>query len=202
MRGRRHRLPVTRLGRFARGRLPDRNPLRRASDRVETAVLALLVVAFLAGAPFAVLAAGSWAHAVAHRTQLAEQASWTQVTAVTVTAAPVLGRDDDQPDTAVRARWTVPDGAVATGEVTVPAGSEAGFKVRVWTSRDGQLTGPPLQDDQVSAITVLGEIGGGVAAAFALTFVGALARRALDTRRLAAWDAEWRSTGPRWTTRA
>jgi hypothetical protein len=27
-------------------------------------------------------------------------------------------------------------------------------------------------------------------------------RWTLDKRRIAAWDAEWRSTGPRWTTRA
>jgi hypothetical protein len=32
---------VTRLGRFTSGRRPDRNPLRRAPDRVETAVLAV-----------------------------------------------------------------------------------------------------------------------------------------------------------------
>jgi hypothetical protein len=28
---------------------------------------------------------------------------------------------------------------------------------------------------------------------------GALARRALDRRRLRAWDAEWRAIGPRWS---
>ena len=45
---RRPDIRVTRLGRFARGVRPDRNPLRRSSDRLETAVLALLVIAFLA----------------------------------------------------------------------------------------------------------------------------------------------------------
>jgi hypothetical protein len=28
---------------------------------------------------------------------------------------------------------------------------------------------------------------------------GQLARVALDRRRLAAWDAQWRATGPQWT---
>ena len=45
---------VARLGRFVRERRFDRNPLRRTTDRVETAVLAVLVAVFLAGAPFAV----------------------------------------------------------------------------------------------------------------------------------------------------
>jgi hypothetical protein len=40
-----------------------RNPLRRASDRMETAVLGLLLAAFLAAAPLAAHAAGTWASA-------------------------------------------------------------------------------------------------------------------------------------------
>jgi hypothetical protein len=35
-----------------------------------------------------------------------------------------------------------------------------------------------------------------------LATIGLLARRTLDKRRMTAWDAEWRATGPRWTTRA
>jgi hypothetical protein len=45
----------------------DRNPLRRTTDRAETAVHAVLVIAFLAGAPFAALATGAWAHGLAQR---------------------------------------------------------------------------------------------------------------------------------------
>ena len=47
------------LGRLLRGRRLDRNPLRRGSDRVETAIAGVLLAAFLAGAPFAAHAAGS-----------------------------------------------------------------------------------------------------------------------------------------------
>ena len=35
----------------------------------------------------------------------------------------------------------------------------------------------------------------------AVAVTGFLARRALDRRRLAAWDAEWSRTGPQWTGR-
>jgi hypothetical protein len=42
----------------------------------------------------------------------------------------------------------------------------------------------------------------GVAAlAATLTVTGVLARRALDKRRMAEWEADWRSTGRRWTRR-
>jgi hypothetical protein len=34
-----------------------------------------------------------------------------------------------------------------------------------------------------------------------LTVAGALALRALNKRRMAAWDADWQATGPHWTTR-
>src|ERR1700751_2276345 len=73
---------VSRLGRFVRRWRFDRNPLRRATDRVETAVLALLVAAFLIGAPFAALASGAWVHGMARQAQLAQEASRRQVTAV------------------------------------------------------------------------------------------------------------------------
>ena len=193
--------PVTALGRFVRARRLDRNPLRRTCDRAETAVLALLVIAFVVGVPFAALGAGSWAHAVAHRTQLAERASWTQVTAVTLAIAPSEGTANGL-DAQVLARWTAPDGALATGEVPVPPGSKAGLPVQVWTTRDGKLAGPPLLDSQVSGDTILGGVGGGMAVAVGLILTWALVRRLLDKRRMAAWDAEWQSTGPRWTTRA
>ena len=43
--------------RVLRGLWPDRNPLRRTTDRVETCLLAGLFVAAAAGAPFAAQAA-------------------------------------------------------------------------------------------------------------------------------------------------
>jgi len=201
MGSRQHKPRVTWLGRHVRGLRLDGNPLRRACDRAETAVLAVLVIAFLVGAPFAAVAAGSWAHAVAHRAELAQRASSTQVTAVTLAAAPA-GADPYSMDTLVPARWTAPDGAAVTGEVPVVAGSKAGTTVPVWTTRDGKLTAPPLQDSQVSGDTIFGEVCGGTAVAVTLALSWLLARWALDRRRLAAWDAEWRSAGPRWTTRA
>jgi hypothetical protein len=191
---------VTRMGRFARGRRPDRNPLRRGSDRAETAVLAVLIIAFVAAAPFTALATGAWVHAIAHRVQVTQQASWHQVTAVLLNAAPaVSGKIRVLPQ--VKARWTAPDGKTATGQVSVQPGTRAGTTVPVWTTRDGQLTDPPLQDSQVADQVVSAEMAGVLVLAITLTVTGLLARRALDKRRMAAWDADWRTTEPRWTTR-
>lgn len=188
------------LGRLVRGRRLDHNPLRRATDRVETAVLAVLVAAFLAGTPFAALAAGTSVHGLAERAQLSQQASRFQVPAV-VLAVAASTPGGDFPDQA-QARWRAPNGREAAGEVPVPSGTVAGQTIRLWTDRAGDLTGAPLTDAQVAEQTFLGEGLGVALAAGVLTLVGALAYRALNRRRMAGWDADWRVTGPRWTTRA
>jgi hypothetical protein len=199
MGSRRQHVRVTRLGRFVRGRRPDRNPLRRASDRVETAVLALLVITFLAAAPFAALASGSWALARAHQAQLAQQASSYYVSARVLTLESQGGAIGD-PES--QARWTAHDGKVITGDIIVPLGTTPGSIRQLWTTADGQLTNPPLQDSQVTGQAYFAEGLGVVTLAVLLTITGLVTRWTLDKRRMAAWDAEWRTTGPRWTTRA
>jgi len=197
---RRRDIRATRLGRFVRGRRPDRNPLRRGSDRVETAVLALLVIAFLAAAPFATLASGSWALARAHQAQLAAQASSYQVPALVLKLdAPSGGA---YLDAQAQARWTAHDGKVITGDIAVPLGTAAGATQWLWTTDDGQLTNPPLEDSQVTGQAYVAEGFAVVILAILLTSTGLMTRWTLDKRRMAAWDAEWRATGPRWTTHA
>jgi hypothetical protein len=191
------------LGRFARGRRLDRNPLRRASDRAETALLAVLLAGFLAGAPFAAQAAGGWVHAVAQRQQAAQESSRYQVPAVLLTtASPDLRDGQAVPAYEARARWTAPDGATKTSDITVPSGTQAGTTVRIWITRDGAASQPPLLDSQVWGDAAFAEAGAVITLALAAAGTGALARRSLDKRRMAAWDEEWRSAGPRWSTRA
>jgi len=194
---RRRDIRATRLGRFVRGR---RNPLRRGSDRVETAVLALLVIAFLAAAPFATLASGSWALARAHQAQLAAQASSYQVPAVVLKLDAPSGAAYADPG--AQAKWTARDGTVITGEIPVPLGTAVGSTQWLWTTDDGQLTNPPLEDSQVTGQAYVAEGFAVVILAILLTSTGLMTRWTLDKRRMAAWDAEWRATGPRWTTHA
>jgi hypothetical protein len=199
MGARRRDIRATRLGRFVRGRRPDRNPLRRGSDRVETAVLALLVIVFLAAAPFAALASGSWALATAHQAQLAERASSFQVPALVLKLEAPGGTFGDP---GAQVRWTAHDGTVITADIAVPLGVAAGSTQWLWTTADGQLTNPPLEDSQVTGQAHVAEGFVVVTLAVLLTVAGLVTRWTLDKRRMAAWDTEWRSTGPRWTTRA
>jgi len=187
------------LSRLLRGRRPDRNPLRRGSDRAETAVLGVLLAAFLVGAPFAAHAAGSWTYATAAREAQLQQATTYQVPATLLQAAlpwnvSVYGGE-------ANARWRAPDGQVRTGQVFVPTGAAAGGTVMVWTNRDGQLADSPLQATQVAGRADMSRVLAVAALAVTLIALGLLARRALDKRRLAAWDAEWLATGPRWSPR-
>jgi uncharacterized membrane protein YidH (DUF202 family) len=192
---------VARLGRFVRERRFDRNPLRRTTDRVETAVLAVLVAAFLAGAPFAALATGAWVHGMARQTQLTQEATSRQVKAVVLTVAAPSAEGTNLIWQA-QARWRAPDGQEVTHQVPVPAGTAVGGTLQVWTDRTGDATTAPLLDSQVANQTAAAEVLGVLVLAGVLTLTGALARWRLNKRRMAAWAADWHATGPRWTTRA
>ena len=195
------RLGTSWLARLLRGRRLDRNPLRRGSDRAETVVLGALLAAFLAAAPFAAHAAGSWAHASAVRDAQAQRASLHQVTATLVRAAPVLSSYGSASDFAVQARWRAPDGRVRTGELLVTATAAAGRSTRIWVDRTGRLTGPPLSRDRVTGRVQLA-VGVAVGGLAVLLIVAAwLARGGIDRRRMAAWDADWLANGPRWSPR-
>jgi hypothetical protein len=163
-------------------------------------VLAFLVIVFLVAAPFAALASGSWALTRAHRAQLVERASSYQVPAVVLKLdAPSGGA---YADPGAQARWTAHDGKVITGEIPVPLGTAVGSTQWLWVTADGQVTNPPLQDSQVTGQAYVAEGFGVVTLAVLLAITGLVTRWTLDKRRMAAWDAEWRTTGPRWTTHA
>jgi hypothetical protein len=170
---------------------------------IETAMLVVLITGFAAAAPFVVRQSGAWMHAAAHRVQLAQEADRHQVTALVLTLAP--GSQPDGWDTAaaaaVPARWTAPNGRVITGTIPEPVGTAAGATVQVWVTADGQLTTEPLQDSQVAGQVLLTQLLSVLGLAVVVIVIGALGRRALDKRRMAAWDADWRATGPRWTAR-
>jgi hypothetical protein len=188
-------------GRLVRGRRFDRNPLRRASDRAETLVLIVLAVAFLVGAPLAALATGGLARAMALKAQHTQEAVVRQVTAVVlaVTAPPPVGQ---RLAWQAEARWRAPDGRVVTHEVPLPYRPAVGATLRVWTDRAGDLAIAPLLDSQVAGQATMGEALGVIGTAGVLVLAGGLARWTLNRRRLAAWDADWQETGPRWTTLA
>jgi len=147
-----------------RGLWPDRNPLRRAVDRVGAA-------------------AGL-------RVERAQQPAWHQVPAVLLADAPSRGYAGYKPQ--VRARWTARNGTQGSGDVDAPAGARAGRTVLVWADASGRLTGPPLRHGQVKGQVVLAVLLALAALGWLLAGAGVIAHHRLQRRRLAAWDADWR----------
>ena len=178
---------------------PDRNPLRRTTDRLETCLVAGLFVAAAAAAPVAAAAASHVAYASALRAEQAQLAARHQARAVLT--EPANAPISSYTVTALvpaRGTWTSASGARHSGQVLVPAGSPKGTAIMVWTDNTGQLTSPPLKPSQVSGqgkLAAVGAVAGVVAACLCAT---AVARYVLNKRRMAAWDADWIVTAQAW----
>ncbi len=195
--------PRERRALWLRGLWPDHNPLRRASDRIEATVIAAALLIFLIGAPLLALAAGHWAGAAALRVERAQQRSWRQVPAVLLAnAGSVSGEGYGGVSTAeVQAKWTTSDGKVRTGDVPALPGARAGSMVRIWVDGAGEQTGPPLRHDQATGQAFLAAVTAPLALGAFLLCAASLTLQGLDRRRLAAWDADWQATEPRWSSR-
>ena len=179
----------------------DGNPLRRRTDRIESALRLLLVLAFVAASPLLAGLAGRWAQAAGQR-ELRQQQSWQQVNAVLLRSVPQPFYSSGSMATYwVPGRWQAPSGARRTGEVPAPAGLLVGEQIKIWVNQAGRLTGHrPLSSHVVSLRKAMAELAaaGGLAIALAIAF--GLIRWHLNRRRLASWATEWAAFGPRWTT--
>ena len=181
---------------------PDRNPLRRGCDRAEAAIMATLLATFLIAGPWVGLFAGHWTYSAGLRAERAGAARH-RVAAVLLGNAIWATQSAGWPlgSLRVQARWVAPDGAPRTGAVLAPVGARAGRTVLVWTDASGRLTGPPARHEHVAGQAVFGAVLAVAGLGLGLWCCGMLSRRALDRRRQAAWEADWRMTGPRWTSR-
>jgi hypothetical protein len=197
------RLPGRPLARRVAGWLGiDGNPLRRRTDRLESAVRLVLLLVFLTCGPLLASLTGRLAH-TAGLHQVRQQQTWRQVAAVLLRPAPLSYYAYSSMTTyRVPARWLAPSGAIRVGQVSAPAGLRAGAAVRVWVNADGQVTGRrPLTARAVALRSALAEIVTLAGLGAALLIMTGLVRWQLDRRRLAAWAIEWAALGPRWTTR-
>jgi hypothetical protein len=204
MRSREVRRQRTCLARWARWLGFDRNPLRRGSDRIEAALRLVLVILLVVAVPIAAVVAGRQADRLALRHAQAQRAADRLVTAVLLKDAPVTGTPD--PYTSVQtawvpARWQLPGKPARTGEVLVIAGAHKGSTVQIWTDASGALTEPPLDRRDITGQVWVAVVATCLMSLLALLTVAALARRALDHRRLSAWAAEWRAGEPLWSGR-
>ncbi len=204
MRSRKASRPGTRLARCARRLGFDRNPLRRRTDRIEAVIRLAALIVFLVAVPVASLAAGQQVYHAALRQAHAQQAAEHEVTAVLLQRAQASGTAD--PYTMVQmtyalARWQPPGQPPRSGQVLVAAGAPAGSAVPVWIDSSGAVVSPPPGHREIGDEATIAAMMAGLAASLLVLGSNALARRALDRRRLRAWDAEWRATGPLWSGR-
>jgi hypothetical protein len=182
----------------------DRNPLRRGTDRIEAALRLVTVILLVAGVPAAAIVAGRQADHLALNRAHAEQAKDHLVTAVLLQNAAPTGIPDPYTDvqaTWVPARWQPPGQPPRTGQVLAVAGARQGSTVRIWIDSTGAVTSPPMDHRDVAGAVCLAVVGTCLVSWLVLMVAGILARRTLDRRRLNAWDAEWRASGPLWSGR-
>ena len=180
----------------------DRNPLRRWTDRVEAVMRLVTVILLLVAVPIAAIVVGRQADHLALRQANAQQAADHEVTAVLLRPAQATGVPDPYTSielTYVLASWQPPGRAPRSGQVLAPAGAHAGSTVKVWIDASGAVTSPPPDHRIIAGDVCIAAIVTCLLASLLILGSNALARHALDRRRMRAWDAEWRAAGPMWS---
>lgn len=159
-----------------------------------------LLVFFCAFAPLAAHATGSGVSALGEHMKSAALATRHEVTAITLEAAPAASDTPYGQVTQfwVDAWWRAPHGQRRTGQILVQDSTPTGAAVKIWITDDGTVAAPPLSQPQIRLLTLLASACAVIVLAVALAATWAVARRALDRHRMAAWEADWDAAGPRW----
>ncbi|MFD8253055.1 Rv1733c family protein [Streptomyces werraensis] len=174
------------------------NPLRRRSDQLEAWISRLLLLILLLGLPAATLGTGLATYRSAMGTVRTQSAERQEVDAQVVSAGRTVAATQEQ---RAQVRWTGDEGTTRTDNARVKPHTPEGATVRLWVTRGGAVTGPPMTENQ--AVTTSWFTGGAAAAGFAaiiyVTRVGV--RHELARKRYAQWDAEWERVEPLWADR-
>jgi len=180
----------------------DHNPLRRSADRLEVALRLIALIVILAGVPLASIGVGQAVYHAGLRQAQAERATEHQASAILTQPAPAHGSPDPYSGEElawVSARWVAPDGTIHYGPVLAAADARKGSTVTIWTDASGSVMDAPESHGDIVSNVFVGSASSGLLLTLVLVSLHALGRRLLDRRRLRAWGAEWRITGPRWT---
>ncbi|WP_327186424.1 MULTISPECIES: Rv1733c family protein [unclassified Streptomyces] len=181
-----------------RGDHAAQGSLSRTSDRLERWLRRVLMVVLVVGLPAAAVSTGLTAYEASMRTVRVQAAERHQVTARLTVG---VRSEDDWAKRPAQVSWTDTSGVVRTGTALVKPGTPKGATVRVWVTRDGIVTSPPVST--LNATTSGWIVGGmaafGVAAGSYAAWAGM--RLVLDRRRYARWDAEWDLVEPQWSAR-
>lgn len=184
--------------RAIRGARPDRNPLRRGIDRLETFLFVGLFVAMAVVTPFAAPLAGHASYLSALQARHQQMLDRHHVRAVLTQNAGSVNGYSLSDFVLTPADWTSFTGVSRSGEVPAGPGTPKGTAVTIWTDRDGYLDSPPLALSEVASQADAAAIGVIVASGVVYIVAAAAIRQLFNRRRMAAWDADWVVTAPTW----
>ena len=175
-----------------------RNPLRRRSDRIESAVVLGAIVLALASVPLA-LEIGSLVYHDNLAVVAAQHAADRQIPATLLENAAIDASATGPTTVPVTARWTRPDGRSAVGQIRAPEDTPVGSVVRIWTDPAGNPIDPPLTEGQAWGRGALAFVATVLGLGALLAGAACVVHSLLNRRRIADWEAEWRQIGPQWT---
>lgn len=175
-----------------------KNPLRRRSDRIETAVLWCAVIAALLLIPIGAAAGTSYRNA-GDASAEQQRASLHEVRARTLESTE--GQVPMTPGnvlTRVQISYIDPSGLQRQGSTNVVIGTKADAEVTVWLNQAGGIVAAPRSPGDNAAVGSW--IGMLMVVGSWLLLWGAvrLARIPLDRRRSRDWAEEWLDVAPRW----
>ena len=177
---------------------PDRNPLRRGSDRIEALFVVLFLLMFTAGLVLAPI----FGRQVYENGLRAERAGrWVTARLLEDAPRPALAPYSGQTAPRAEVTWTGPGGRPEIATVPVSPGAKAGSTTRLWVDGSGRVTpAPPRREERVAQAIAVGLTTVLLSSGLALAGY-ALVRVVLDRRRLAAWGAEWLVAEREWRRR-
>jgi hypothetical protein len=98
----------------------DRNPMRRATDRIEVLLRVVLLALLVIGGPIASTYAGQTAYASGMQSARAQSMAWHRVPALILRVKPIAMLRQHPARTGpatLSVRWTTPQGSPRTGEM-------------------------------------------------------------------------------------
>ncbi|GAA3096660.1 hypothetical protein JOF29_004266 [Kribbella aluminosa] len=166
------------------------NPLRRRTDKLQAATLALCTLVAAATVPLITLLALHVHRSAVADLHLAEHSTTQTAATTTGTGQSPLGSSGPISSTlAAPARWITPTGDLRTGWIQVPADTPPGTERQITITADGRYL-PSTHNSTVLIPTIFGLAMLAVAVLLCtLTYRGILT--ILERRRAVAWDAAW-----------
>lgn len=167
-----------------------RNPLVRASDRLELLIIALgILVALVAAACAGAL--GTAVHDARSREYVAQAHTRHAVTARATEDSTLVPRIHDGMATLVNAQWQV-NGNEHTAILNWDRAVKTGDPLTIWVDGDGDRVDAPAPTAQAGADAVCVAYSAWLAVVFATAGAIYWGRSRLDRRRDSAWERELR----------